>query len=187
MTTWYSDAFGADGDNDIVVSGPPSAKIPVDFQRGRIYKKRAFFKGLPLVATPDVVAMFPMRSSDRLWDLLLSTDSGSTAAAANIGLYGYGTNAAPVGAVPSAGAAAMFATALDIGAAPLDRSDVFKEAAVLNGWDRGKQLWEMVNIANAATYAKDPGVMFVVALTVTTSFTVADSIIMLEANFTAGS
>lgn len=175
MANWYSDHYGADGDNDLSLL-IPAGKIPASRTRGRRYNKTCFFKGMPLVN--DVVRMFSFRSGDRLTDLVLSTDSGSAAGAVNVGLYLAG-NAHDGAAISTS----IFATAVDLGTAALDRTDVFKEAGTLSGIDRGKFLWQLPG--GGTTYLADPGLIFDVAMTVSTSFTTADSIVVMEATFLA--
>lgn len=178
MTVWYSDHFGADGDND--TSLPALAKITdPGLSRGRERRIVARFTGLPLVATPDVIRMMRLPSNCRLYELLLCCDGGSAAGAVDIGLHEAGSN--HDGAVVDAD---LFASAQVISSA-LDLTDVFDEATTLAQVDRGKRLWELA-AKGAATYTSDPQLDFEVTLTVTTSFTTADSEIVLHAKVNFG-
>lgn len=186
MTQWFSDHLSLPGTTagfgGITVNTLPDP-LPVvssaGVGHGRIRYKRATITGLPLVTTPDVLRFFSMRSGDRLFELLLSSDGGSTAGAVHIGIYLAGTN--HDGAVVDAD---LFASAQTISTA-LDRTDVWTESTTLDGTDRGKALWEQAAVG-AGTDTSDPDVVYDICATVSTSFTVADSELVLEAYYTSG-
>lgn len=178
MTTWYSDHFGTDGDNDTSLADPPKI-VSAGISHGRVRYKRGYFKGLALQVAPDVIRFFQLRSKDRLLELLISSDGGSDAGALDIGLHLAGTN--HDGAVVDQD---LFASAQDISSA-IERTDIFNESAVLQHEDHGKTLWELAAVG-AASYTEDPQLVFEVTGTITTSFTTADSILVLEAYYTAG-
>ncbi len=177
MTVWFSDHFGSDGDNDTSIAVP--GKItPASINHGRVYYKRAMITGMPLDSTPDVLRFFSMKSGDRLLELMVSSDGGSTAAAMDIGLYLSGLN--HDGAVVDAD---VFETAQVISTA-IERDDVLAAGTVLQHEDRGKTLWAMANVG-AQSYTVDPLVNYDVCGLVTTAFTDADSIMVLEAYYTS--
>ena len=177
MTVWYSDHFGADGDND--TSLPSIGKItPASVNHGRIYYKRATVTGLPLNSAPDVIRFFSLKSGDRLLELLISSDGSPGAGAMDIGLHLSGT--AHDGAVVDQD---LFASAQSISTA-IERTDVFNESAVLQHEDHGKTLWALATVG-ALSLTADPLVNYDVTGTVTTSFTTTDAILTLEAYYTS--
>ncbi len=130
----------------------------------------------------DEVRMLSLKSNDRLYSLLFSCDGTSAAGDADIGIYR--TGAAHDGALPHANCHDAFATAL---AMDTDANRVEKFAGVaFDHENMGLQMWELVNIVSAATYAKDPGGSFDITLTMTTAQTSAVGIVQLEAFYTAG-
>ncbi len=57
-------------------------------------------------------------------------------------------------------------------------------AGVLDSYDRGKQLWQMVNIRDPGTYTENPGGMFCYALEVSTgTTTVAGDELMIQIEY----
>lgn len=179
MTVWYSDHYGADGDNDIVLVSPPKV-VGVRIKHARKRWSKAHFVGMPLDTTPDVVRMLTMKSSDVLIDLYMSCDGGSTAGDCDVGLYL--TGGAHDGAVVDQD---LFASAVDIHTAAFAPTSIYNEAATIGETNYGLPLWQLAALG-AATYTEDPQVQFDICLTVTTSFTVADTIINLEALYAAG-
>lgn len=188
MTQWYSDHFshsektgaGYNGNNVTTLPSPLPMIQSAGISHGRIRYKRASITGLPLVTTPDVLRFFSLKSSDRLLELYLSCDGGSTAGAVSTGLHEAGSN--HDGAVVDAD---LFDTAQSIASA-LNRQEAWAGGALANfGVNRGSYLWQQAAVG-AASYTEDPKILFDVTCTVTTSFTVADSELVLEAYYTAG-
>jgi hypothetical protein len=126
--------------------------------------------------------MLTLKSSDRLYSLLFSCDGASTAGDADLGIYLTGD--AHDGALPHADCHDAFGTALatDTGA---NRVEKFVGVA-FDEENMGLQMWELVNIVAAATYAEDPGGTFDITFTMTVAQTVAVGIVQLEAFYTAG-
>lgn len=178
MTVWFSDHYGTDGDNDTSIADPIKV-VSAGISRSRVRYKRAFFTGLALDSTPDVIRFFTLKSGDRLLELLISSDGGSAAGAMDIGLYLSGTS--HDGAVVDQD---LFASAQAISSA-IERTAVLIEASTLQHEDHGKQLWDMAQIG-AATLTADPLVNYDICGTVTTAFTTTDSILVLEAYYTSG-
>jgi len=178
MTVWYSDHFGTDGDNDTSLASP-SKVVSAGVSRGRVRYKRATITGLPLQTTPDVLRFYTLKSSDRIINQWISSNGGSDAGAIDIGLYLTGTN--HDGAVVDQD---LFSSAQDISTA-IHKTAALVESTVLQHEDAGKTLWEMAAVG-AASYTSDPGVLFDVCATVTTSFTTTDSILTLECLYTSG-
>jgi hypothetical protein len=176
MSTWFSDHFGADGLNDTSLASPriiPSAGIA----HGRVRYKRAYLSGLCIAA--DVLRFFSMKSGDRLIDLMLSSDGGSTAGAINVGLHLSGDNHDG-----DAVDADLFASAQAISTA-MERTSIFAEATTLQHEDHGKTLWALAAIG-AGSDTVDPLVSYDITGTVSTTFTDAVSILVMEAYYTSG-
>lgn len=178
MTTWYSDHFGADGDNDTSIASPP-VTVPAGISHGRVRYKRATITGMPLQTTPDVLYFYTMKSSDRIINQWISSDGGSDAGAIDIGLYTH--NNQHNGAVLDAD---LFSSAQAISTA-IHKTAALVESAVLQHEDAGRPLWFMYSRGDG-TDTSDPGVLYDVCGTVTTSFTTADSVLVLECIYTAG-
>ncbi len=177
MTVWYSDHFGSDGDNDTSIASPGKV-TPASINHGRIYYKRAMITGMPLNSSSDVLRFFSMMSGDRLLELMISSDGGSSGGAMDIGLYLSGT--AHDGAVVDQD---LFETATVISTA-IERTDVLAAGTVLQHEDHGKTLWALATVG-ALSLTADPLVNYDVCGTVTTSFTTTDAILVLEAYYTS--
>jgi len=131
----------------------------------------------------EEVRMLTLKSSDVLYSLLLSSDGGSTAGDADLGIYLSGAN--HDGALPAAACVDAFSTtAVDIDTAH-DRVEHF-ENGDYDTENIGLQLWELVNITAASTYTVDPKVSFDLVFTMTVEPTVAISLVQLEAFYVAG-
>lgn len=176
MTVWYSDHYGADGDNDTSKVSPPLV-VPVGIKHARIRYARATITGMPLAA--DVLRFMTLRSGDRLLELMISSDGGSTAAALNFGIYLAGN--AHDGAVKDAD---LFASAQAISTA-IERTSIFLESGTPQHEDHGKRLWELLALGDGDDTV-DPVVLYDICGVVSTAFTDADSIMTLEAYYTAG-
>jgi hypothetical protein len=176
MSTWYGTHFGVDAGTGVALVHPPKV-VSVGVKHGRIRYNRSMITGLCLSA--EVLRFFSMKSSDRLLELMISSDGGSTAGACDFGIYLSGN--AHDGAVQDVD---LFASAQAISTA-IARTDIFNESAVLQHEDRGKTLWELLAVG-AGTDTVDPQVFYDICGTVTTTFTDAVSILVLEAYYTAG-
>ena len=176
MAVWYGTHFGVDAGTGNALVHPPKV-VPVGVKHGRMRYNRAMITGLCL--NTEVLRFFSMKSSDRLIELMISSDGGSTAANIDIGLYLSGN--AHDGAVQDVD---LFASAQAIETA-IHRDDAFIESAVIQHEDRGKHLWELLTVG-AGTATVDPQVSYDICGTVTTEFTDAVSIMVLEAYYTAG-
>lgn len=107
-------------------------------------------------ADGDTVSFFNMKSGDRPVEMVVSCDAnqGATTSDWNYGLYH--SSVVDLGALVSAGSETTFAAALDQAGA-LTRVEILAGAGGdVDDWDRGKALWEMVNMSDAGTYDSDP-------------------------------
>ena len=190
MPTIFSNLFNSSGTTSPGV-GALTEELGLDTQRrasagfshARVRRTHARV-GLGTVAgIGDQVRMLTLKSSDRLYSLLLSSDGGSTAGDADLGFYK--TGAAHDGALPSTNSVDCFSTtavATDTGA---NRVEHFV-LGDFNEENMGLQVWELINISDAATYTSDPGGTFDITFTMTVASTVALNIVQLEAFYTAG-
>ena len=176
MSTWYGTHFGVDAGTGVALTHPPKV-VSNGIKHGRIRYNRAMITGLCL--STEEMRFFSMKSSDRLLELMVSSDGGSTAAAANFGVYLSGD--AHDGAVVDAD---LFASAQALSTA-IARTDIFNESAVLQHEDRGKMLWELCAVG-AGSDTVDPQVSYDICGVVSTTFTDAVSIVVLEAYYTSG-
>jgi len=135
-------------------------------------------------AIGDQLRMLTLKSSDRLYSLLFSSNAGSTAADADLGIYLRGS--AHDGALPAAACVDAFSTTAEATDTEHLRVEVFAGGDYAFDDDMGKQLWELVNVTASSTYTEDPGIDFDITFTVTTAATVATSILQLEAFYVAG-
>ena len=189
MATIFSNLFNSSGTVEAGV-GALTEELGLDtqkrasagFSHARVRRTHARV-GLGTVAgIGDEVRMLTLKSSDRLYSLLVSSDGGSTAGTIQCGFYK--TGAEHDGAVASASSISCFMGAQVLSTAT-DRLEKF-DGGSFDDENMGLQVWELINIANAGTYASDPGGTFDITLTITTAFTVAVSIVQLEAFYTAG-
>lgn len=183
MARYYSDHFNSSGVAPSLASTTnvtldTTFKPSVGIAHARMRKKRPHIVIGTAATIGDEIRLTRFRSSDRIYDIRV-TAAGATAAAGDIGVYRSG--AAHDGAVLDVD---LFATAIGLTAAA--RADGFTEATTLANKDRGKQLWELVNIGVASTFASDPMIDMDLVITVTTSFTVALDDIVVEIDYAAG-
>lgn len=181
MADWYSDHIGADGLLDTSVASPPTV-ISAGLNHGRVRYKRAIVNttgGNP--ASGDVYVFFTMKSSDRLFNLMVSNDAAhDVVTACDLGLRLRGTNHDGGAVDPN-----FFDDAVDIATAAVDRGEALVTGAQVAGTDRGKQLWEMLDDASITTYGSDPHLEYDITLTLTQEPTTG-GIVVLEAEYTAG-
>lgn len=178
MTNWYGSLIGTDGDNDIAL--PTTTKIsPAGVAHGRLRYKRIYFKGMPLVTTPDIIRLGTFKSGDRIIEMLMTCDAVPGAGAFDLGLYEAGVN--HDGAVVDDN---LFCDAQIVSSA-ITRVDKLKEAGTLGDVDRGKTLWEMAAIGGGS-YTEDPLIEFDLTQVVTTSYTTGDSTQLWEIYYTSG-
>jgi hypothetical protein len=162
---------------DQYVDGTDAYRAPVGIGHGRLRKKRAAISTMAL--TTDSIRWMTFKSSDRLYDLVVSGDGGSTAGAIDIGLYLSGNR--HDGALIDAD---LFASALTVSAA-IARVDQFEESAVLSEFNRGWQMWEIAAVG-AGTDVVDPQTQYDIVSVPTLSLSVANTILVMEALYTSG-
>lgn len=112
----------------------------------------------------DVIALMPIPSNFRPFELLYSTDGGATAGAANVGLHTLSKDGSAVDTVVDVD---LFASAQVVTSAAL-RTDIFEESTTLSLEDRGKYMWELADIGGG-TYTADPKIDFWLTLTISTN------------------
>jgi hypothetical protein len=190
MPTIFSNLFNSSGTVEAGV-GALTEELALDtqkrasagFSHARVRRTHARV-GLGTVAgVSDQVRMLTLKSSDRLYSLLLSSDGGSTAGDADLGFYKTGD--AHDGALPSTNSVDCFSST----AVATDTAANRVEHFVLGDFDEenmGLQVWELINISDGATYTSDPGGTFDITFTMTVASTVALNIVQLEAFYTAG-
>ena len=186
MTTFYSEHFSAavGQTGHFTTLSAPVPLVPVGIKHAR-NRRTAALMTVPSgqdLASGDIIRLLDLKSSDRLVKLYASMDANWGATTDfDIGLYLKGADNA--GAVVDAD---LFAAAVDW-SGEIARVDQFA-VGDLDDWDRGKQMWELVNAVTSSTYSVDPGVVFTVALTASSNNdAAADAVEMLiEAYYIAG-
>lgn len=181
MPTYYSDHFSKTGiiaDTDHAYDD--QIRVPAGIGHGRVRYKRA--QVTAQLTANDVVRMMTFKSTDRLLELMLTTDGASGAGAVNIGFYDAGLNR-DGGAVD----ANLLAATQSI-ASLTQRIDVFASDSVLTAGEtaaKGLTLWEIANYGDAS-YTEAPDGMFDICFTCSTTFTTTASVLTLEAYYTSG-
>lgn len=132
---------------------------PSGYARGD-YNRKACLVTIPTAlsfgADGDTVSLMDFKSGDRLCSILVSDNGGQGATTSdwNYGLYK--SSVTDLGALVSAGSETTFAAAHDQ-SGPITSVDVFAAAGGdTDDWDRGKALWELINLSDADTYTSDP-------------------------------
>jgi hypothetical protein len=188
MTQYYSDNFAPAAAD--VSARAESYLAPVAISNAVLRKKKATvtLSSAVTAVAPDVVHLMKFKSSDRLFDLRISNVGASTTAIADVGVYVVQPDGSGSLTVGGTGDALVFASALSLTGTDIDRADAFLESTRLEGEDRGKQLWELVNLSIAAPgLTEDPKVDYYISLTITTAVTGSNEVISVEADYTAGS
>jgi hypothetical protein len=184
MTVFYSDHFSA----NMGVTGhwttklDPNKIVDIGGKHPRLRRNaaRLLVPSTADLADNDEIHLFDMHSSDRLIELFVSCDAGwHTTATFNYGLY-----------LKSTGVARdedLFAAAYDQ-VNEVARVDIFDQATTLADWDRGKALWELLEIGLSESVVADPQVMFTVVATASANLTAmaAETEMLIEAYYTAG-
>lgn len=184
MATFYSNHYTAGTPNDVVTPNVglapdnPRVKVTSGWKHATTRYSRAeiLMTSLANPAATDFVRMMSLKSSDRLIQLFV-LGVGNTTTAGNIGLYRAGDN--HDGTVLDAD---LFASALLL--TTVTRADIFKQATTLADEDRGKQLWQLVNIGVPSTFTTDPNLTFDIGIDLTAVAT--EDTIVMEAYYTAG-
>lgn len=178
MARWFSDHYGADGSADSSVADPRI--IPsVGVSGGRWRVKRATITVLDTAAA-DILMMFTLKSSDRLYALYINTDGGFSASnSAEVGLYTYArTHDGAVLDVDLFGAAQDLTSAIDV------LTEILTSGA-LGGEDRGKTLWEQLAVG-AGSDTVDPMAKYDFAITLNGEDDATSSTAVLWAIYTSG-
>ena len=158
-------------------------KVHAGIKHSRMRRSHARV-GLGTVAgVSDEVRMLTLKSSDRLYSLLWTTDGAGGAGEGDLGFYLSGE--ANDGALPSVNSVDCFSST----ALVIDTTNTRVEAFELGDFDTenlGIQVWELINISDSATYSVDPNVNFDITFTMTQAVTTTLTIVQLEAFYTAG-
>lgn len=171
MATYYSDHFSATGvsittrQNTFASAGRGVSKI-----YGCVAKVTA------LALTTDTVRVISLPSSAALLELFVSAGDEAAAGAFDVGLH---KSEAIGGAVIDAD---LFATAVAKNAA---RVDALIESTTITKMMRGNYLWQMAD-TGAGTYTKDPGEIWDITITPSTSFTTTANSFHVECKFMLG-
>jgi hypothetical protein len=112
--------------------------------------------GLAFGADGDTVSLMDFNSGDRLCSIIVS-DNGGQGASTSDWAYGlYKSSTTSLGALVSAGSETTFIAAHDQ-SGQIASVDVFAgTGGDTDDWDRGKALWELINLSDSGTYEKDP-------------------------------
>lgn len=171
---YFSDNIADDSDN---TSLGVAYRAPVGIRHART--RTAIARVTALALTTDVVRMITLKSGDRLLALELATDGASAAGAVNVGLYLSGQ--AHDGAVADAD---VFAAAVTV-STETDLVDIFDQASLIDGVDRGRTMWELATLGTGTNYTEDPRVNFDICLVPSTSLTTTATELVLKAVYTS--
>ena len=160
-------------DNKTAVDTNARPAVGTGHARMRYHRARVLIPATGTTAA-DVIRLFTMKSADRIFELLVTSDGAGTALVCDLGLHRTG---GPLhdGAVLDQD---IFASLLAVNAA-IARVDEFVEAGTLEQEDRGKQIWEYDGLG----FTSDPNIQVDVTMTVTTANTTAANEIIVEAYF----
>ena len=173
MATQYSDNLAS------TVAGPYNSNYRRDgsLTSARLRKKRMLFTGVGVLPVSEELRMGTFRSSDRLFDLRLSTSSAAPSTGlVNIGLYKAGVEHDGVGIDADLFASVVAVTTV------LSRTDVLVESTTIASYRRGLHLWEMADLAGGVTYETDPREDWDIVISVSTEVNAAQTF-LLEADF----
>lgn len=158
-------------------------RISAGLGHARMRYKQARFTGGTVVGASDQIRMLQMHSSDRIHEFFFSSDGGTTAGAVDIGLYE--TGLVHDGALPSTNSVDMWSTTAVTITTVVARVTRFALGDVAS-LERGIQLWEMVNLSDAATYTVDPLISYDLTMTTTIAWTASVATILFEVHYTSG-
>ena len=178
MATWFTDLLSGDGAS--VIALPDLPKInSAGVNHGRIRYKKAFASGLFL--DTEEIRLMPMKSGDRLIELLVTSDGNGTGSTAHLGISLEGNAHDGLTIDPN-----LFADDLVINV-PIARVDQIEAAGgALNGDDRGKTLWEMLNAGGATSYLEDPMLRYELVFLLTASAVTNGPALTVECYYTSG-
>jgi hypothetical protein len=184
MTVFYSDHFSA----NMGVTGhwttklDPNKIVDIGGKHPRLRRNaaRLLVPSTADLADNDEIHLFDMHSSDRLIELFVSCDAGwHTTATFNYGLYSKKTGLARD--------EDLFAAAFDQ-VNEIARGDIFDQSTTLADWDRGKALWELLEIGLSESVVADPQETYTIVATASANLTAmaAETEMLLEAWYIAG-
>jgi hypothetical protein len=160
----------------------PAVRISAGLSHSRVRRSHAKISFGSAFGVGEVGRVLTLKSSDRLYSLLVSFDGGATAADADLGIYLSGSN--HDGALPAAACVDAFSSTAIVVDTAANRVESFE----LGDYDTeniGLQMWELVNITAAATYTADPKVDFDICFTVTVAATDTVAVCNVEAFYTS--
>ena len=158
-------------------------KVHAGIKHSRMRRSHARVALGTVAGVSDEVRMLTLKSSDRLYSLLWTTDGAGAAGLGDLGFYLSGE--ANDGALPSVNSVDCFSST----ALVIDTTNTRVEAFELGDFDTenlGIQVWELINVSDAATYTVDPNVNFDITFTMTQAVTTTLTIVQLEAFYTSG-
>jgi hypothetical protein len=178
MADFYSDHYTATAASTSV--DDPRIKTAPGIAHAKIHYKRGSVTTSTATAAGDALRFFPMKSSDRLLQLMLShTADASTSASGDVGLY-----------ATDGGAALDIDLFGDVLVSPMDditaaivRQDLIVDGALTNE-DVGKMLWEQLAVG-AGTDTTDPHLVYDVVLTIAAEVGIVATEYILEAYYTS--
>jgi hypothetical protein len=133
----------------------------------------------PAFTANDIMRLATFRSSDRIYNIFVTSGGASGTVTVDLGLYLSG--GAHDGAVLDAD---VFSSALAVNGV-VARVDQFTESGVLANLDRGKPLWQLGSVISAL-YSSDPRTSFDLCLTATATLDTAAEPLLIEVWYVAG-
>ena len=172
MANYYSDLISSD--RAIYDKGyiPEVSTSRFRYRNGRIHMQ-------PTYASGDVLRLATLKETDRIEELILSSENTFSGGLANFGIYESGKfNDGPVVD------ATLFASA--IATAAQERVNIFKESGKLGDTDRAQPLWSLLDDYGSAGYlGVKPGMLFDLCMTLTSNVT-GNGSLLLEVGYVSG-
>jgi hypothetical protein len=161
-------------------------RAPAAIADGIYRKKRAHVNLSTAVVADDVIHMMKFKSGDRLFDLSITVDGASDNTFGRVGIWIVqpdGTGSLTEGGT---GDDNVFASGLGMNAL-VPRTEIFKEEGTLKDSDRGKPLWEILEVGTSAGVVADPMLEYYISIKIEIAVATATENIILEAGYTSGS
>ncbi len=168
-----------------------SHKVSAGFSHARMRRSHAKITVGTTADISDQLRMLTLPSNARIFEVLWTSDAGSTNGTADLGFYL--SDPAHTGALPSTNSVDLFsssALAIKTGTSAASgglgtRNQVFEDNP-FDAEDIGLEIWELINVADASTYTVDPVVNYDLTWTIVEAVSAAVVAVSVEVFYTTG-